>query len=298
MPTGNAIFSLSTESEEDIVDSAESTDGIEQEFKSNGSFVADLQTNGKVVMDMQALPTAMLPMPIHFTESQIPLVELGETSPPVTPTVSSPTNISTITEPCCVHREETSRALIVQIVITLLVAGVGTVSAGLLLDRVQNWKVYQNVSEMIIMVPPLLGLKGNLEMTLASRLSTLAHLGVLSQHKKRWHSFAGEVALTKAQSVVFAFFAALVAVFVGAIYTQQLKFSNFLLLCASGMAAAFGASLFLGILIVSVILISQRYKLNPDNVATPVVASFGDLLSVSQKIVKFVKLSKKIIKNS
>lgn len=36
----------------------------------------------------------------------------------------------------------------------------------------QHWPVFTNVSEVVILVPPLLGLKGNLEMTLASRLST------------------------------------------------------------------------------------------------------------------------------
>ncbi len=36
----------------------------------------------------------------------------------------------------------------------------------------QHWDVFVNVSEVFIMVPALLGLKGNLEMTLASRLST------------------------------------------------------------------------------------------------------------------------------
>jgi len=32
--------------------------------------------------------------------------------------------------------------------------------------------VFVDVPELMILVPPLLGLKGNLEMTLASRLST------------------------------------------------------------------------------------------------------------------------------
>ena len=36
----------------------------------------------------------------------------------------------------------------------------------------QHWDVFVHVSEVFIMVPALLGLKGNLEMTLASRLST------------------------------------------------------------------------------------------------------------------------------
>lgn len=36
----------------------------------------------------------------------------------------------------------------------------------------QHWPVFKEVTEVFILVPALLGLKGNLEMTLASRLST------------------------------------------------------------------------------------------------------------------------------
>lgn len=36
----------------------------------------------------------------------------------------------------------------------------------------QHWEVFNEISEVFILVPALVGLKGNLEMTLASRLST------------------------------------------------------------------------------------------------------------------------------
>ena len=36
----------------------------------------------------------------------------------------------------------------------------------------QHWEVFREISEVFILVPALVGLKGNLEMTLASRLST------------------------------------------------------------------------------------------------------------------------------
>ena len=79
------------------------------------------------------------------------------------------------------------------ITIPFFIAGFGMVGAGVLLDIVQvcwafyfsylkvslelfwllkDWDLYQNIHEIIILVPALLGLKGNLEMTLASRLST------------------------------------------------------------------------------------------------------------------------------
>ena len=51
------------------------------------------------------------------------------------------------------------------------------VFAGQLLSLVQHWQVFVGCPELFVLVPALLGLKGNLEMTLASRLATSANLG-------------------------------------------------------------------------------------------------------------------------
>ena len=53
------------------------------------------------------------------------------------------------------------------------------VLAGLLFDKVQHYPVFQDIHELFILVPPLLGLKGNLEMTLASRLSTAVRIIII-----------------------------------------------------------------------------------------------------------------------
>ena len=60
-----------------------------------------------------------------------------------------------------------------------MVAGFGMVAAGIVLDIVQHWNVFKEINELFILVPALLGLKGNLEMTLASRLSTLVRFSRL-----------------------------------------------------------------------------------------------------------------------
>ena len=61
-----------------------------------------------------------------------------------------------------------------QIGLPFLVAGLGMVAAGLVLNLVQTWPTFTEIQPMMVMVPALLGLKGNLEMTLASRLSTVS----------------------------------------------------------------------------------------------------------------------------
>uniref|UniRef100_A0A3Q3CKT8 Solute carrier family 41 member n=1 Tax=Haplochromis burtoni TaxID=8153 RepID=A0A3Q3CKT8_HAPBU len=106
--------------------------------------------------------------------------------------------------------EESICSMVVQIVVPFLLAGLGTVSAGILLDIVQSWEVFQEITEILILVPAVLGMKGNLEMTLASRLSTAV-----------------------------------------------------------------------SIVMVGVIIGSKRIGINPDNVATPIAASFGDLITLA-----------------
>jgi len=59
--------------------------------------------------------------------------------------------------------------ILTQVTPPYLCAGLGMVGAGLVLDAVQYWPVFMSLPELFIMVPALIGLKGNLEMTLASR---------------------------------------------------------------------------------------------------------------------------------
>lgn len=61
--------------------------------------------------------------------------------------------------------------------ITILLSGFGNLGAGFVLSHVQNWKVFLVISQLLILEPTLLGLKGNIEMCMASRLATQANLG-------------------------------------------------------------------------------------------------------------------------
>lgn len=155
------------------------------------------------------------------------------------------------------------------------------VAASLLLDKVQHWPVYEQVSEVYILVPALLGLKGNLEMTLASRLSTHANLGDLDNRNQKFSLIIGNLALILCQAIVVGFLASIAAVLFGWVPSGVVNIKHALLLCASSIVTAFGASFILSLVMVGVIIFSRYFHINPDNVATPIAASLGDLTTLA-----------------
>ncbi|XP_064605028.1 solute carrier family 41 member 1-like [Liolophura sinensis] len=177
--------------------------------------------------------------------------------------------------------EESSWMIALQVFGPFIIAGFGTVGAGMVLDIVQHWQVFKTVPEVFILVPALLGLKGNLEMTLASRLSTQANLGNMDSRKEQLKMIGGNLALTQAQAIVVGFLASVAAMVMGWIPEGKFNIHHGFLLCASSMLTASLASLILGSIMIGVVMLSRHCKINPDNVATPVAASLGDLTTLT-----------------
>ncbi|CAG0897153.1 unnamed protein product [Darwinula stevensoni] len=155
------------------------------------------------------------------------------------------------------------------------------VGAGMLLDIVQHWEAFVNVPELFIMVPALLGLKGNLEMTLASRLSTHANLGNLDSNKDRTKIALCNLALVQCQAIVVGTLAAVAAVILALIIGGHVNLHNSFLLAASAILTASLGSMVLGLVVIMVVIVSRICGLNPDNIASPIAGSLGDLVCLS-----------------
>ncbi|XP_059505698.1 solute carrier family 41 member 3 isoform X2 [Stegostoma tigrinum] len=176
---------------------------------------------------------------------------------------------------------ETGWSIAGEVLLPYLVSGLGLVAAGLVMDLVQHWAVFQTISEIFILVPALVGLKGNLEMTLASRMSTAANTGKLDHPREKWTLITSNLALIQVQATVVGFLAAVAAVVLGSFSRGNIDLNRIAILCASSTITAFIAALALGLVMIVVILGSRKVGINPDNVATPIAASLGDLITLS-----------------
>jgi len=152
--------------------------------------------------------------------------------------ISSPFDVSII-------REEALLTTSIQVFIAFMIAGFGNVGAGLILDHVQHWTVFMSITEMFVLVPSLLGLKGNLEMTMAARLSTHANLGNMQDLKLTLKLAKGNIALVQCQATVVSFLAALVAIIWS--IPNGINLNNCLILIASSLITANVACFALGL---------------------------------------------------
>lgn len=173
--------------------------------------------------------------------------------------------------------KETWWMFLAQLFPSFMLAGLGMVGAGLLLDEVKTWPAFVEVSELFILVPGLLGLKGNLEMTLAARLSTLANLGKTESVQELITITVGNIALLQCQSVVVGALAALYAVLTTMLSGTPVTVAHVALVVSSSTVTASLASFALGGIMISVVVIWKKCGVNPDNVSIPIAASLGDI---------------------
>uniref|UniRef100_A0AC34QS84 SLC41A/MgtE integral membrane domain-containing protein n=1 Tax=Panagrolaimus sp. JU765 TaxID=591449 RepID=A0AC34QS84_9BILA len=174
---------------------------------------------------------------------------------------------------------ESLLTFVVQSLIPLLLAGIGLIGTGLLLHKWQNEIFFRQVHEAMMLSPALLGLKGNLEMTLASRMATISHLGKLDSTAERLKIFGVNLALVQCQAIVVSLFATIITVVTDVVRCHSFQSFDALLLASAAVTGTCLSAVVLGFLIMSMLMVSQKLKFNPDNVVTPLTASLGDLVT-------------------
>ncbi|CAM0138482.1 hypothetical protein VKS41_007097 [Umbelopsis sp. WA50703] len=165
---------------------------------------------------------------------------------------------------------------------SLLISVAGLVIAGWLMDIFQHWTVFTQVSELFILVPVLLNLKGNLEMNLAARFSTSANLGDLDNKTTRNALVWGNLSLLQVQALIAGSIAGLFSFILGLVThpNDANSLPESMLMISSSMLSAAMSSFVLGVFMCALIIISRMFRINPDNIACPMASSLGDVVTL------------------
>jgi mgtE-like transporter len=153
----------------------------------------------------------------------------------------------------------------------LILMGIGEVFAGTLFGH--STESLELLPGLIVLIPALIGLRGNINTTLGSRLGSAAHMGLISR-KDFWNAEMKEnIKASLTLSLLMSFIA-------GVLATAFLWNPSSWKIIFIAVLAGSLAGLILAFITIAIIFYSFRRGLDPDNVTGPSLSTFGDLITL------------------
>lgn len=157
-----------------------------------------------------------------------------------------------------------------------LMAVLGGILSGLILSNIES--EFSEISGLLVLVPGIMSLRGNISSSLGSRLSSLIHLGLITKidwmNEELIINIIGSMALT-----------IIVSFFLGIFNHTALLLFHFnsvgcLYLVLISVISGFFSGIILSIISVFLAVGAFNLGLDPDNIITSAIATIGDLLSI------------------
>lgn len=157
----------------------------------------------------------------------------------------------------------------------LITCGLGAVIAGNTLGAMVD--ILKNIPGLIVVIPAVIALRGNISTALGSRLGSAYHLGIIDA-ENMWNddikqNIIGSLVLSFSMSFIIGILA----------YLTSLLFNvqpDPLLLIIIVVVAGGISGLILTLLTIFIIYLVFRRGYDPDNITGPALATFGDIITM------------------
>jgi len=156
-----------------------------------------------------------------------------------------------------------------------LVCTIGGVFAGVILVKMID--AIEMIPGLLVLVPAILGMRGNISCTLGSRLGSAIHLGLISRIERNpelINNVTGSLTLSLIMSVVLGILAHLFTVALG------MESVGVVVLVSIAVFAGVSSGLILAVIAVVITIGAFRYGIDPDNVTTPALGTLGDVITM------------------
>jgi mgtE-like transporter len=158
----------------------------------------------------------------------------------------------------------------------LLFCGIGGIIAGRTLSEMTG--LFENIPGLIVIIPAIIALRGNISTTLGSRLGSAYHLGVIDSDNM-WNdelrqNIIASLTLSFLISTIIGVLAYITTIIFFDINPNPVKI--ILIVILAGMLSG----LILTILTIIIIFVVFKRGYDPDNITGPALATFGDIITI------------------
>jgi len=157
----------------------------------------------------------------------------------------------------------------------LIFCGLGGIVAGSTLGGMVQ--IFQKIPGLIVVIPAIIALRGNISTALGSRLGSAYHLGIIDAdnmwNEELKQNILGSIALSFITSVIIGILAYVSSILLN-VYPDPLKLITIVLL-----AGAISALILTQLTIVIIYIVFKR-GYDPDNITGPALATFGDIVTM------------------
>ena len=156
-----------------------------------------------------------------------------------------------------------------------LIYTVGGVFAGIILVRMTDQ--IEMIPGLLVLVPAILGMRGNISCTLGSRLGSAIHLGLIdkiNRNPELINNVAGSLTLSLIMSIALGILAHVFTIALG------IESAGILVLVAIAVFSGVLSGIVLSAIAVVMTIGAFRHGLDPDNVTTPALGTLGDIVTM------------------
>ena len=157
----------------------------------------------------------------------------------------------------------------------IVLCGIGGIVAGSTLGVMID--LLTSIPGLIVVIPAIIALRGNISTAFGSRLGSAYHLGVIDTDNM-WNdelkqNILGSVILSFITSIIIGILAYVSSIFIG-VYPDPVKLISIVII--AGIVSA----LILTQLTIVIIYAVFRRGYDPDNITGPALATFGDIVTM------------------
>jgi mgtE-like transporter len=157
----------------------------------------------------------------------------------------------------------------------LIICGLGGVVAGNTLGGMVQ--IFKDIPGLIVVIPAIIALRGNISTALGSRLGSAYHLGIINA-ENLWNeelkqNIIGSLLLSFLISIIIGVLAYVTSLLL-CVQPDPIKLITIVLL--TGVISA----LILTLLAIGIIYLVFKRGYDPDNITGPALATFGDIVTM------------------